>query len=416
MAIGSTTSALGAGLTQYYDKLLMSWEKPLLRMMQFAQKRPCPANSGTTVNFTGYRPLTKPTAALSDEEAHTVRTRFGARQISATVAEWGQTARMSKLLSMTKIDPGLEEQIAIVGDSAARTLDYQLCKLLARTGVWGVAVTGRATNHQTAVVVSSGGTTSGTTSVFHTTSATEFMTATSATTTWTGAIMTVVRDGATSNSAETVKYGWAGRLLTIVPNPTSGDLITVNTTAPCAAAPEAFAAGDVIRIVATSNLATSNVGSLVFAMAQRDLIMNKATPFDGGYYAAGIPAAILYSLKLDSTWVNAKSYSDVADLYKGEVGRWYGSRVYEMTEPYRETAAGVEAETTGAVYHSFFCGKNAFGHTDLEGGQQKLYVVNGVPDSNEPIPRNAYVSWYHVFAQKALTAPWCVDVVAAAEA
>jgi len=412
MAVGSI-STVASAMTKYYDQLLIEREKPQLRMMQFAQMRPCPANKGTTVYFTGYRPLTKPTAALTDEEAHTIRTRFGSRQINATVAEWGQTARMSRLLSMTKIDPGLEEQIAIIADSASRTLDYQLHKLLAKQGVWGLSTDATTTNTQTVTVSSATG---AGTSGFYTTAATSFNTATSNIVSWAGAFVTLVTDVATSNSGDTVKYGWAGRVTSVTSLPTTGDYVLLNTTAPCVAAPESFSSGDTVRIVGCSNVMSSNMGSTAFARAQRDLIMNKAVPFGGGYYAAGIPASMLYSMKLDPTWVAAGQYSDINSLYRGEVGRWYGTRVFEMTEPYRETAAGVEAETSGYITHSFFMGKNAFGHTELEGGGQKMYVVNGEPDSNEPIPRNAYVSWYHIFAQRALVAPWCVDVLGTAAA
>jgi len=414
MAVGSITTATGS-LLRYYDKLLLDWEKPQLRMMQFAQKRPCPANTGTAVYFTGYRPLAKPTAAISAEESGAVQTRFGTRQITATVAEWGLTARMSKLLSMVKIDPGFEEQISLVADNASRTLDYQLQKLIAKQGSWGLSISGTTSDHQT-VIVSNGSTTSSGTSGFYTTAATSFYTGVSNLGDWGGAYATVVSDIGSSNSTDTIKYGWAGRVTSVTPFPTSGDYVLLSTTAPAIAAPEAFTAGDRVRLVCQSNAYASNMSSTHFARAQRDLIMNRAVPFGGGYYAAGIPAAMLYSMKLDPTWVAAGQYSATEQLYRGEVGRWYGSRVYEMTEPYRETDAGVEDEASGAIHHAFFTGKNAFGHTELEGGSQKLYVVNGQADSNEPIPRNAYVSWYHVFAQRALTAPWCVAVTGAVAA
>jgi N4-gp56 family major capsid protein len=128
-----------------------------------------------------------------------------------------------------------------------------------------------------------------------------------------------------------------------------------------------------------------------------------------------VPSAILYSLKLDSTWVNAASYSSIRSLYRGEVGSWYGMRILEATQPYRETVAGVEDESAGVVYNSFFFGQNAFGHTELGGIGTGIHVVRG-PDTNEPIPRNTYVSWSQNFANKALTAPHCVGLMAGAQA
>lgn len=412
MAVGQTTgtssNALAEALAAYYDRLLISWEKPWLKMMQLAQKRPMPKHSGTTAYFTGYRPLAKPTSALTEGSSPTA-VGYAARQISATLAEWGNTAKMSTLLSMTKIDPALEEQVALIADNAGRTLDYQLSKTVAKTGVWGISAANRTTNVQTITCSSSA---NNSTTVFQSTAATS-LNALSDDATWTGAIVTVVSDGLTANGS-TVKYGYAGRVSSVSFNASTGDAWTLSTAAPCAAAPEAFQSSDRVRIVALSNITTStNISSTFFALAQRDLKGNYARPMGGNYYASVLPTDVTYSMVTDTTWVNASQYSDISNLYEGEIGRWYGCRVMETTEPYREDTDGTENESSGIVHHAFFTGRDAFGHTDLASGGRKIHVVNG-PDTNEPIPRNVYVSWQHTYAQKALTAPWCVDVVCGA--
>jgi hypothetical protein len=413
LAVGQNTTTLSAALGTFYDRKLIEFEKPYLRMMQLAQMRPMPQNNGKTIYFTGYRPLPRPTSAMT-EGSNPTAVSFGARQLSATIAEWGATAKMSKFLSMTKIDPGLMEQIAILGDNRGRTLDYELTKTVASSGIWAISAANRTTNVQTVTVSAVSGTNS--TSTFVTTAATS-LNAYSAAATWTGAVVTLVSDAADGTSdlgTTTVKYGWAGRVSSVTFSATAGDTIALKTAAPFAAAPEQFQSNDRVRIVALSNITTStNISSTFFALAQRDLIANKAQAFGDGMYAAVIPSEILYSLKTDATWVAAASYSNVTELYKGEVGRWYGFRVLEATQPFRETVAGVEAETSGVVYHSFFVGRNAFEHSELSGGDNGIIVAQG-PDSNEPIPRNVYVSWAQNFANKALTAPHCVSVVSGA--
>lgn len=411
MAVGATTAEISEALAQYYDKLLIEREKPMLRLMQFAQKRPLPKNMGTTAYFTGYRPLAKPSSALTEGSTPTA-VNFAARQISATIAEWGQTAKMTSLLDMTKIDPGLEEQIDIVAMNAAQTLDYQLSKTVAKTGIWGIVSNHRTSNQATITVSNSA---SNSTSIFQTTAATTVNAYSAFGTKFKGAVVTVVKDGLTSTSS-TVKYGYCGRVSSYLGSTTAGDKFRLVTAAPNAAAPEAFQSSDRIRITCHSNIGSTDVVSnTLFAMAQRDLIVTHANRFADGYYGGVIPAQILYSLKLDSTWVAASQYSDVTNLYAGEVGKWYGHRIVESTQPYRESGIGVESEDAGTSYFSFFIGRNAFGHTDLGGGPKKIHVVRG-PDTNEPIPRNTYVSWYHPYAQKALTAPWCVGLISGASA
>lgn len=415
MAVAQITAGVPQALSEWYDRKLIQFERPKLRMMQGAQMRPMPRNNGKVAYFTGFRPTVRPSSALTEGSSPTA-VGLGARQISATVAEWGQTLKFSTLIDVTKIDPGLTEQVAIVGDNRGRTLDYQLTKEVARNGVWGQTVAGVTTNIQTVTVSSVSGT--NTTSVFVTTVATT-LNAVSATS-WVGAIATVVSDcpddGTSDLGYTTVKYGYGGRVLTVAHSLTAGDTVTLNTTAPNAAAPEQFQSNDRVRLVALSNItASTNLSNTSFAMAQRDLIGNHATSFGDGFYMAVIPSATLYSLKLDTTWVNAASYSNIRSLYRGEVGTWYGMRVLEGTQPYREGTTGTESESAGLVYHNFFFGANAFGHTELSGIGNGIHIVRG-PDTNEPIPRNTYVSWSQNFAQKALTAPHCVDFVAGAAA
>jgi N4-gp56 family major capsid protein len=158
-------------------------------------------------------------------------------------------------------------------------------------------------------------------------------------------------------------------------------------------------------------LSTTNIG-----LAQRDLVNNKAMPFSDGYFAAVISPYPSADFKQNSTWVNAASYSNVNELYKGEIGRWYGFRFVETTQPYRDGVTGVAASFTGgAMFHNLFLGRNAFGHTEVGGGDKIMHVLTGA-DKSDPLDMNTLVGWKQVFADKAITAPHVVDVVTGATA
>jgi hypothetical protein len=276
-----------------------------------------------------------------------------------------------------------------------------------RNGIWGIEATGEATNTITVTVVSED--TSNTTSTFvadaHNSNENG----------WVGAVATVIADGGTS-ATRTTKYGYAGRISAWT-SADSGDLWTLNTTAPHAAAPERFQSDDTVRIVKQGDLAATDVlTTSLIRRAQRDLKNARALRF-GQYYAAVVNPDTVMDFGSDTTWVNAGSYSNITQLWEGEIGRWWGHRFVESTLPGRESTSGTEDVNSGAVYHNLFLGRNAFGHTDLEGGanNKKIYVVTG-EDKTDPLDQYTIVGWKQYFANKALNARWAVSVMTGASA
>jgi hypothetical protein len=411
VAQGQTTATLTNVLGTYYDKKFIEWEKQLLRMTQFAQQRPIPAHGGKTVQWTGYRPLPLVTAALTEATNPTTPGSFEARSITNTVAEWGYTVKMSKLLELTKLDPGIEEQVNLAADQAARTLDYNAMLEVCRNGIWGVVPTPAATSNTIVVTCVS--------SASHSTNrfvATPHYSKTGATT-WVGAVATVLTD-AYYTTGRLHKYGYAGRVSSWVSKGSSGqggagrDVWMLKTLAPNRACPVAFQSDDTIRIVSQSGLsATQVLSSSGVRLAQRDLVNNRAPSFGDGYYAAVISPDTGYDFKGSSTWVNAMSYSNIEELYRGEIGRWFGFRFVETTQPYRETTLGVAGFGSGAIYHNLFMGRNAFGHTKLEGESQKLIYINQGPDKTDPLDMYSIIGWKQVFANRQITAPHIVSVM-----
>lgn len=399
MAKGQTTSTLSTVMGRYYDRKFIEWEKELIRMQQFAQMRPLPKHTGKTIYFSGYRPHAIVTSALT-ENSNPSQSSYTARQINATVAEFGDVHRLSSLLSMTKLDPALVEQVQLDADQAARSVDYFMMREVCRNGVWGVHPTPTRTNTITGTVIS---TASNSTVAF------KFAMAL-ATDDITGGIATVVSDGGvdTTNSA---KYGYAGRVASIATSATHV-FVTLSSSAPNAAAPEEFASNDIVRIVGFNDMtdtSTNKTDTGAVRLAQRDLVGNRALSFADGYYGALTNPWTDYDFKGDTTWVNAASYSNISALWKGEIGRWFGFRFVETTQPWRETVNGTTAFTSGNVYFDLFFGRDSFGHTQLAGQDQVVYVHQGA-DKMDALNMYSLVGWKHIFANKALTAPHAVAV------
>src|SRR5690606_25381067 len=127
----------------------------------------------------------------------------------------------------------------------------------------------------------------------------------------------------------------------------------------------------------------------------RDIVeqleINKARSYSDGYFMAKIAPQSKTSLVKDPTWVNAKSYSDVKDLYKGEMGELYQVRFLLNVDANTSTGSG--AASTVTLYHNYFHGADALGCYDLSGDAPKLYIVPDKADSGNPAARFSLASW-----------------------
>lgn len=143
-------------------------------------------------------------------------------------------------------------------------------------------------------------------------------------------------------------------------------------------------------------------------MIVQDLEGYKAPAYQDGFYIGKIGPLSKIHLISDSTWVNAKTYSDVKDLYKGEMGELYQIR---FLLNYDE-ACGIEATSTAASTvsraYSYIHGRDAFGVFDLSGDKPKLTILPNAVDSASPAGRRSYISWAGSYAVKLLNSTWCI--------
>jgi N4-gp56 family major capsid protein len=144
--------------------------------------------------------------------------------------------------------------------------------------------------------------------------------------------------------------------------------------------------------------------------AIRNLKKNKGLRFKDGFYAAIVGPDTSFDLMGDSAWLNAKTYSDVRDLYRGEIGELHGGRFVESTDQKSEAS-------TVTVFSNFFIAMHAYGSVQLEGDEQKIYVkVPGPQSTDNPLDRYSTAGWAQTFASKVLVADWIINLKTAASA
>lgn len=160
---------------------------------------------------------------------------------------------------------------------------------------------------------------------------------------------------------------------------------------------------------ALSSVATTDTFSASeVRKAVRTLKANKAMRYDDGYFVCKTSPYASYDLMGDSTWVNAHTYKDGSELYRGELGKLHGVRFLETTN-WKETANG--GASNADIIHSFIHGKHAFGVTDLEGDEKKIYVKTPGPNSTDnPIDRFYTVGWAMSMTAVALVSDWIIEV------
>jgi N4-gp56 family major capsid protein len=136
------------------------------------------------------------------------------------------------------------------------------------------------------------------------------------------------------------------------------------------------------------------------------LKINRA-PTIGGYYVMVAPPQVTRDLMNHADWLEAKKYSDVKDLYKGEVGSLHGVRVVESTNAWTEdetegtlatsfSAAGTN--TTGFVYASFIIGQGFYGIPELSGESpfSPSVVISDKADKSDPLNQKKLIGskWF----------------------
>lgn len=138
----------------------------------------------------------------------------------------------------------------------------------------------------------------------------------------------------------------------------------------------------------------------------------KAMPYEDGFFMGKINTHDKNKLIKSSTWVNAKTYSDVKKLYQGEMGELYQVRCLLNIDKKTSTGTGATSSSV-TVYHSYIHGSESFGCYDLEGDMPHLDIIVNKPDSGNPAARFSLASWSGSYVSKILNSAWIYVVKSA---
>ena len=144
-------------------------------------------------------------------------------------------------------------------------------------------------------------------------------------------------------------------------------------------------------------------------MIVQKLELAKAMAYKDGMFLAKTDPISKYNLLGTDEWLNAKQYSDVKDLYKGEMGELYQVRWLLNKDVSSGTEAASLAASAVVRYYTYIHGKDSFGTYDLAQDKPKLYIQANVVDSNSPAGRLSIVTWAGSYATKILNSDWVLS-------
>ena len=301
----NTTSTLSNEMMTFLIEEFLERAQAQTIHAEGTKKRVHQQNSGKTMTWNRYTPLSAATSALT-EATNPSETNITSAVVSATVQEYGAFDKISSLLYGTSIDKAATEKTQVMGQNASETLD------------------------------------------------------------------TLVRNEMFSGA--TVQLAAARANLTAV---TSADVLT-----------------------------TTEIRKAV-----RTLKKNDAIAYEDGYFLGKVGPDTAFDLMADTTWVNAHTYKDGDNLYKGELGKLHRVRFLEASSNQKHETSTVE------VYSNFIHGKEAIGTVDLAGNNMKLIVKNSdKTDTSNPLNMFMTIGWKATFATKTLNANWLVNIKTAASA
>jgi N4-gp56 family major capsid protein len=156
---------------------------------------------------------------------------------------------------------------------------------------------------------------------------------------------------------------------------------------------------DYTTFEATTSGNTLDAGAILDAVTK--LKVNRANPVSGGHYVCVASPQVLSDIMKINEWLNAAQYSNVGELYKGEVGSLYGAKFVMTTNPFISGIANAEDDdrfdydNSGGgglaagkdVHASLFLGQQAYGVPDL--GTQSPFspkvIITDEADKSDPL-------------------------------
>ena len=125
-------------------------------------------------------------------------------------------------------------------------------------------------------------------------------------------------------------------------------------------------------------------------------------PTIGGKYVAIIHPYVAYDLMRDPEWIDAHKYTNVNNLYEGEIGEIAGVRFVQTTE-----AKVYE----GGIFGTLIFGEGAYGVTEISGGGlQTIVKQKGSAGTADPLDQRSSVGWKAIKTAELLIPNYLVRV------
>jgi N4-gp56 family major capsid protein len=157
--------------------------------------------------------------------------------------------------------------------------------------------------------------------------------------------------------------------------------------------------GEYSTFESTTSSNTLDGAAVLNAVTQ--LKVNRAQPTSGGMYACVASPQVLSDIMQDNTWLNASQYSNVEELYKGEVGRLFGAKFITTTNAFitadalgtdadrfiYDDAAGGGVGAAADVHVSLFLGDGAYGVPELSSQSpfSPKMIITDSADKSDPL-------------------------------
>lgn len=151
----NTTSTLSNAMSIYYDKVFLERFKAALQMGIGAYRRKIPANSGKTIIFNRMSVPTLATTALTEGTTPS-SIALSSTQVTATVAIYGSYTQTSEFYAETSIDENLKEQVEVMGQHGAETVNQVIRKVITTFQTTPGSTIQRATGVATDALITSG--------------------------------------------------------------------------------------------------------------------------------------------------------------------------------------------------------------------------------------------------------------------
>lgn len=154
----------------------------------------------------------------------------------------------------------------------------------------------------------------------------------------------------------------------------------------------------------TSRSGLDNTCQLTVKVLQQVVakLRGQNAPTINGKYVAIIHPYAAYDLMRDPEWIDAHKYTNVGNLYEGEIGEIAGIRFVQTTEA---------KIYSGGVFGTLVFGDGAYGVTEITGGGlQTIVKQKGSAGTADPLDQRSSVGWKAIETAELLIPQYLVRV------